>query len=321
MGYAVFGHSEKYSNQIIAEIDQLLLASGSSLTIEQKKRVRFYTALITITTRLFSVLRGKGPTEKEKRLALLVGAITPFLDDLSDHRQVSLVELLVHRRKTLSEEELVAQFLFEQIKSLGSPDFISTCTTVMLAQDKSRRQLLDAILSEQELKSITFDKGGSSMLLYRLVLENPLRPGEARAIYLLGYLLQLVNDQFDVYKDYYDRQQTLYTQAKNFQKRQQVFLDLQSRVIRAFVHLGYNPKRMTRFLALLFTITSRGEVCAAQLADLHTKRGEIITIDSLSRKELVCDMEKLSNMRKSFGYALQANRLVTSFMKKIPAQE
>lgn len=314
MGYAVYVVNQKSANQIIQELSDELRAHQGTLSDEQKKRIRFYTIQSTITTRLFSTLRGTKPNKNEKRLALLVGAITPFLDDLSDHRQISLVDLFDQTLTAASTEELAVRYLFEHIKKLASPDFFSAWKKVLQAQDQSRAQLGPEKQSELDLRKITFFKGGSATLLYRLVLSNPLRSGEARALYLLGYLLQLINDQFDVYKDYHNAQQTLYTNTTDFQIRKREYVDLQTRVIRAFLHLGYDLNCTIQFLSRLFTITSRGDVCAAQLARIPIPDSSTGGIGALPRSDLICDMEKRSNLKKSFSYSVQADRQTISLM-------
>lgn len=52
-------------------------------------------------------------------------------------------------------------------------------------------------------------------MLYRSVLGTPLISGEEDAIYLLGSILQLANDMFDVYKDFKNGQQTVFTNTED----------------------------------------------------------------------------------------------------------
>ena len=70
-------------------------------------------------------------------------------------------------------------------------------------------------LNEDELKKITFEKGGVSMPLYRCGFEGEINELEYNLLYNLGAIGQLENDIFDVYKDDKSGVRTLVTTAKD----------------------------------------------------------------------------------------------------------
>ena len=86
---------------------------------------------------------------------------------------------------------------------------------VYQAQLESKKQTQD-LISEKEIQSITFYKGGTSLLFYRTAFLPVPSVEEEKLIYNLGSLMQLANDIFDVYKDRENKIKTLVTEANKY---------------------------------------------------------------------------------------------------------
>ena len=172
------------------------------------------------------------------------------------------------------------------------------------AQVESRAQA-GSDLSRQDIREITFNKGGVSLLFYRSVFEHRLASGEAEALYHAGALMQLGNDIFDVWKDYRDGINTLVTSCSNISEVKEVYSEQLGRTLALFRQTGYGRRNVSRFLHKFVLGISRCHVCLDQLERLERKTADRFIPSSYSREEMICDMEKPANMLRSLKHYLQ----------------
>ncbi len=308
IAYDVYWANRKNALHLIAKINQSMEKDGHSLSDFHIKRIKQYTIFITMTSGWFAILRGAKPNKKEKTLALHLGAITPFIDDLTDSLKKTSSEILEELNATdttLNSAILAARYLLTEIRKNADEDFFRFCEQTLLTQDESLKQVGTAILSDEELKHITRNKGGSSLLLYRIVLGDNLKKGEKEAIYALGDLVQLTNDVFDIYKDLQDKQQTLYTNTTDFKTAYKAYKLTYDEVNQRFYALDYDKKTIKQFLYRVSTIVSRAMICFDQLILTQNAKGGVLNLADWTRKELICDMEKPSNILKALKYSTQ----------------
>jgi len=318
MALRVYWSNRKETLKLISEINQMLKDKGYELSNQQIERIEFYTIQSCITNQWFSILRGKRPDTEEKLLALHVGAITPLLDDYTDDMKGTSEELfeVLNRTKEHGDSlELTIGYLYHLIQKNSDEKFHAYINKTLESQVASLSQNERKSLSERELKNITNKKGGTSTLLYRKILKYPLKEGEEEAIFNLGYLLQLTNDMFDIYEDYHNSQQTLFTSSPGLKPILQDYQKLYKEMSIQFLDLDYDSYRIKRMLLEISAVISRGLVCSKQLLTLQEKRGGELEIDKLSRKDLICDMEKPSNIWKSIKYSIQYYSLLQDLIK------
>lgn len=302
IAYKVFVQNKKATQQLIEELRNFL-GDTFELSPAQINRIYFYTAQSTITNSWFSSLRGYPANPTEQRSALLIGALTPLFDDLTDEMSLTSHEILSQiEKKATQNQSLIPliQYIYKDLMQNVSDGFQKALLIAMQAQDESLKQLEGKRLSIEELKRISYGKGSTWTLLYRKVLRNPLLEGEEEAINQLGYLLQLTNDVFDVFKDYQNGQQTVFT---NNQDIRPLYAHYQSEIeslrIR-FQQLPYPSKAINNSWTQISTILGRGLVCFEQFLQCQMKTQDQFLIDQYTRKELICDMEKPRNMWRSF---------------------
>lgn len=273
------------------------------LSEEQQKRIAFYTAQSCLVASWVCALTGKKLSKEQQDRVLYVGAITPIVDDLTDTLKLTAAEILHQLKypsnKSEKEEWTLARYLYNQLMDGHGEDFAQIFEEALVSQDASLLQLEKRKLSEAELTQIARNKGGAFVILYWAVIQPNFQPREKEVLMTLGYLLQQVNDMFDIHKDYQNGQQTLFTNSKDIQMN---LLDYQrqlQQLIAQFYNLGYERDHITQCLMEIATVTSRGLVCLDQLMSLP-KEGTKFDLHSFSRKQLICDMEKPSNLIKSF---------------------
>lgn len=306
MAFKVFVLNRIGTNRIVKELNGVLKIRGRVLTDSQIKRIHYSTALSCITNSWFSTLRGTKLSSKEKSDALYIGAITPLIDDLTDslkHTSYYFLNELKKNTKDVSIDMLLPNYIYKKLFAVSNAELHQLFDAALTAHDVSVEQLNKQRLSDEKLKEITYTKGGFTTFVYRMALCHPLKTGEKDAVYTLGYLMQLINDAFDVYKDFKNRQQTLFTNTSDIKKIHTEFETANKKMLEQFIQLGYKESDTKKFLTQVSTIIARGKVCFDVLLNCQETTNDVFKIDSYTREQLICDMEKLSNIRKAVNYS------------------
>jgi len=309
LGWEVFVKNRLRTAAFLSELQKQSSYHHFQLTDELTARMRTYTLLSGLAHDWFRTLTGQGNNDDMKK-ALYLGAITPVVDDLTDEvglRHEDMLELLKSKSGSATNQIRLASYLYNQISK--DPDEVVSryLSEVIRAQDISLKQHQQDKLSYQELYDITFAKGGNGLLLYRSVLRRPIIVGEAEVLYQLGGIMQLVNDAFDVYKDRQAGVQTLFTNAQDIGHLENEFDGLVRLMCAKLLALDYPIENKRRTLYKILIIVSRGVVCIDQLMECQRRTDGKFIPEAYSRKELICDMEKVSNLMKSYqiGKALK----------------
>lgn len=303
MANVVFNRSSRANDSLLAELDKLLHPYGLQLSPTQVKRIKLYTIQSAIMNKWFSTLRGKPITEVERLCSLYLGALTPLSDDLTDHENLTSRDILAasdpNCDDTSSAAIVAGRFLYNKLLMHANETFSYYSRIALEAQDKSMVQRKDHQLEPSMIEELTFLKGSSSTQLGRSMLANPLAENEEKAVDKLGYLLQITNDAFDVFKDREEKQQTLLTTAKDVNGLHTTFNKLWQEMNEAFLRTSYSRVSVLKFLSQVATILSRGEVAFRRLVALQQESGGIFQLNSYERRQLICDMEKPINMAAS----------------------
>jgi hypothetical protein len=161
LGWEILYKNRRSTRRLYRELDALLKPYGFALNAEHHKRIFFYTAQSAITNHWFSLLRGKPPTPQERSHAIYLGAFTPIADDLMDSTGQTF-EQLVRAKKNDTADAILFAYLLEKLQPLihESPLFATYFKKAHEAQNRSLKQLSETRLTTEELKQISFDKGG-----------------------------------------------------------------------------------------------------------------------------------------------------------------
>jgi hypothetical protein len=297
LGWAVFVNRRRTS-KLLASLNRVGAEFGFALDEVTKKRIHFYTAQSAITNHWFCMLRGKKPTPHEIENALLLGAFTPIADDLMDESGQTF-EQLENQESKATTAHILFRYLLERLKPLRDTNPAARYfTKAHHAQNQSLLQLQKEPLDLDILERITFDKGGYYTTLYRFVLNHPAQPGEEAAIYNLGAMLQLLNDLFDVHKDYHNGVQTLVTRTANIHAVAEKLKALEAQFRHQFCALNYPQKNKKRAYRAIMAIVARGHVALAHYKKLQGTAQQL-NIGAYPRKALIVDMEKLGNIGRN----------------------
>ncbi len=299
LGKCVLIHNKSRTHKLFDELQSELQKSGFSLAEKHKKRIEFYTAQSAITNYWFSTLRGEKPSASEVKNALYLGAFTPIMDDLMDELNMTFENLLA-QKSTDREEGVLFHFLMKKLQPImqNSCAFRHFFERAHVAQNQSLRQLQKSPLSDDELEILSQQKGGYYTLLYRALLHNKLLAHEEECIYQLGGILQLSNDIFDMYKDFHQGVQTLAIKHPDIAFLKQLFHSYLLDFKDIYWQMPYAQSCKKNAFAAIMAIVCRTQVALDYYEKLQGKN-QLLDIAAFSRKAMIADMEKPTNIWKT----------------------
>lgn len=286
--------------------------NDGTCTTNDYKRLTYYAFLGLFFAKMYARLIGVRLSKHERYVQLLIGCLTPLFDDFYDNHVLAnksiekVVEEFEHFQP-VNQKELLIKTLYQKliIKIGDIESIITNYRDVLKGQEMSRLQK-EGKLSYRQLLHITWQKGGASFVFTRKLMPYKLIDGEADFLYRMGGLMQLESDVFDIYRDYNEQIQTIPQQVNSWiyftKKYQREVVRLRNHLAR----LGYKSAAKKQFGAWMLLIFARGMVASYILH--QQSQAEIFNPGSLTRKQLVCDMEKPANFFLMIKYAFKLGR-------------
>jgi hypothetical protein len=172
------------------------------------------------------------------------------------------------------------------------------------AQIDSLEQLKNTI-SLERIISITERKGGYSLLMCRHYIEMTSNEAIDNCWYQLGGMIQMTNDLYDIHKDTISGVHTFANTQNNYEKIKADY-ELQIDKYKSSVFkLNYTNSNKLRFQIKLSLIPALGYIALENLKQLQGKEERLKSFSAYPRKELIIDMEQLSNILNLFKYSYQ----------------
>jgi hypothetical protein len=290
-------------------LQTLALPHPESLSSKEKRRLKHYFYGTTYLSIVFCSLRGSTRTKQEKHLFTNLAALAYFFDDLVDSfREQDNSGILWQDNpekygRTADERGLALHFLYNIYQELPAADlkeFQAFMHRVFNIETSGRQQKDGSkTLKSEDLKHITAEKGGYSVLLFRRVLQHPLDKAEQNALYQFGCLIQLCDDIFDLWFDKNEGIATLATAAAQHGDLKHLAHLFEQQVLttrQAFRRTRYPRPNIETSLRVIHFIVSITRVCLKEYADLQKKHG---TLPLDQRHLMVIDMERWHNRIQS----------------------
>ncbi|GAA5025065.1 hypothetical protein GCM10011506_09260 [Marivirga lumbricoides] len=290
----------KHTSKTLRELEGQFDIDSLSFTKSQLKRIKLYKYVGLYVNDCFATLRGERMSPQEIKLTFCLSLLTPLLDDLTDNQNLSSYQILSKLQKKSSVDDSknlqVANNLYHTImKECQHEVFPDIFKEALISQDESLQQLGKVRLSHASLMQITRAKGSAWTLLFRLMLQHPLKEGEREVVQRYGAIIQLTNDMFDVYKDLQNGQQTCFTNAHDIELMQKEYENQVAVMIQNLCFLSYPKKAIYKSLYQLMIMIALGKVCLKQLKNCQQQSGGIFITANYLRQQLICDMEKWGN--------------------------
>jgi len=257
---------------------------------------------------VFTQLHGRRTDDREKSRFIHYFICSSLFDDFTDYQLISerqLYDISFHpdnyMPRTFDEKVFLYahRLLRNFVQDKENYDRISH--ELFQAQLDSKKQY-NSQLDDQAIRSITFSKGGNSVLLCRYYLD--IAPGdvEEKCWFQIGKLIQVTNDLFDIYKDLQDHITTLPNHISDVYTFEQFFVGQIKEMKALIAQLPYSLKTKRRFSLSMAGIYAFGLIAVAQLKKIQGNASRLPDLKTLPRKQLIVDMEKPGNLIRWFKF-------------------
>lgn len=262
-----------------------------------KRITKYWQLSLNVICNSLYRLTGKKLSSAEQHRIILLSIFGPLYDDLFDDGILSYdqIEAFTLQPEThvpgSFEEHAMKKLYLELLETAPNREnVIRHLYDVFVWQKASLRQMSDTI-GEEELYQITYKKSYYSILLYYSVLDHYPSEEVREMLYPMAGLLQLTNDAFDVYKDVHSGIYTLPNLYRNFDRLQQLFMADVALFNRKLLQLPYLQSHKKRYSITIHALHAMGSIAIGQLKAATYQVSSVGELATLSRKELVCDMD------------------------------
>ena len=111
--------------------------------------------------------------------------------------------------------------------------------------------------------------------------------------------MQFHNDIFDTYRDQQEGIHTLPGSLITHRQLQQLYADHRSEMERHIINLPLKRANKHRFLLLANLALETGQICLNMYAQLDQDMDAVFDPSRYSRKQLVCDMDRLPHIART----------------------
>lgn len=288
------------------------LNNDGTLTEKDILKINKYYGLLVpaILGEAFCILRNRKMSEDERWASTSQGVITGLYDDFFDDlklEEAQILELVMHPETIAGNSTHERVYLDFYLKSLDHAAFPEGIKQQVLAVHRAQLESVkqeELALNQDEIWEITKQKGGESVLFYRMGFDHHLAKGEAEALFQLGALMQLENDVFDIYKDAQGNIDTLPTTVRPIDLLRQKYEAELEKMLQMCREMDYPRRQVTRFLNRMMPIICRAYVALEQYEKLENENAGVFDIHSFTRKQLICDLEKPRNFLRAMYYQI-----------------
>ncbi len=287
-------------------------ANDGSLQKKDLRRMRDYPVqFIAFFADLMGILRGQPLQELERKRITYFAAFLCLYDDFLDEATLddqALWRLYKHPEQFLASntKEQTAVMLLRELYQifLARGSFDQIFQKFYQAQLESRQQFTSKHLNREQIRQISFDKGGYALLLSRLLMDHPLDTAEQEAVYQLGAWFQILDDILDIAVD---RENGILSLATSVRDVQVLIEDLsrQTReVFASFRALPYPAGLTESVLFLLFLIGTSGKIHLHRLRGLQGSKPRF-ELDQYTKEEILWRENRFSNYWIGLWYILK----------------
>ncbi|MBR9831534.1 hypothetical protein GYB57_05250 [bacterium] len=263
-------------------------------------KINYYASWgVVAISEVFATIFNKPLSEKERLQATEMSLLFALADELIDEDDLNLKSIseLTTKNTSHSIRYIEAQRLL--VKFQDETSIWPTLQEAIKAQIASQAQKKTSDIDQ--IRSLTFEKGSWTMLLYRQLIEEKLSVQETQTVKLLGYCLQLADDLLDAFDDTAENIST----TANLIDLQKVVSHYRTQVNLAknsfFTTYGRskNTVKAFRTFQILFAISEMA-------VDQFTKNGIVsfhqTDFSWLNRSHFIVDMEKRTTVLRSLAY-------------------
>ncbi len=271
-----YQHQRQFTAQALQKYQHWQPNDGTLQAKDLRRMHDYPLQFIVFFADFFALLRQKPFTSQERTRLTLYAALLCLYDDffdegiLSDETIWQLYQNPAEFQPSNTKQAVGRDLLLDLFRIYQKkPLFEEVFWQFHQAQIESRKQQNGHALTQQQILKISFDKGGLALLLSRLLMENPLLPNEANAVYALGAWYQLLDDIVDVAKDYREGVATVVTTAKDVNHVRQALEQQTKTAFEALLALEYDKATLQKVVQYFGIVGTSGLVHLQRLQKLQ----------------------------------------------------
>lgn len=269
-----------------------------------KKILFYYSLMVPAICDAFLQLHNRKTNHRERERLLHYFLCTSIFDNFFDRNELTDDEIF---NITFNPQKWQPKNFNESI-SLNSHNLLSSFVKdktyykgilkkVYDVQVASRKQF-DENITYQELEHITIEKGGNAVLLTALFLDHQSNAIELEARFILGAIIQFVNDLYDIYRDLQNGIETIPTRLTSIEPFKTNYLQLVTKLKDKLNEIDASSNNKLSLKISLMSICALGIIAIEQLEKLQDNSHQLPNLKTVARKSLIIDMEKFSNLYK-----------------------
>lgn len=290
----------KWAHEQIKKLEVTFDGKLSNSTIT--RNLSGYCNAIPLLINPFTHLNGRYSNKGEKERIFLYLLCTAIFDDFFDNKKLSSNDLYrisfqsTHYTPKSFEERL---FLYAHI---GLRNYVKdkilydTVTKELFDLQFETSKQLDPLISEEELKRITIEKGGVSALLILFFLDMDTSLINQTCWRQFGFILQMMDDLLDIYLDLQEGVQTLPIFIKDANELDTYFSGLMQDLKQTISNLPNSNKQKEQLIIAWVSVCSICKLALKQLIEIQGVKNELPNLKDLPRNKLIVDMQKSRNL-------------------------
>ena len=305
--YWDFKRVRKYSQELLISVKSKFQNWEELVDSANEKRMMDYIVVQTMWASGFCLLRGDRMKDNELKSIVNISALAPLYDDFFDKVELSsekihfLVNTPFDYKAETDIEKLFTEFSQNIHKNVVNiPFYLENALRVFKAQYDSKRLVSDKEITRNEVESIAFEKGASTVICICNMLNKPLNVEEGVIMNQLGAVAQFLDDIFDFWEDFDEGRQTLSNPSSDIDHLEELFLKEVSSFKKHLFNSSFKTGNINAFYFPVSYMVGATRVCLGIYKKLQLKTNNIFVVEKYSRKEMVCDMEDSLVRLKAF---------------------
>ena len=290
----------KYASTYLQQLEAKFNGKFDDKTF--KKIVFYYSLQVPAIYDAFLFLYDRKSNEHEKERLLQYFICSSIFDNFFDREELTDEEIynitfnsLTYIPKNFNERVS----LYCHLEILNDVRNKESYLKLLLEEYKiqvATRKQFGVELSYEEIEQITLTKGGNAVLMCSYYLDIESSNYELQCWYILGNTIQFTNDLFDIYKDLQKGLKTIPNSITEVNSLKLYYLNIVNNLKENIQLIEVEDHKKLDLKISLMGICALGLVAINNLTQLEIKHNQLPNLKSLSRKELIIDMEKKSNI-------------------------
>jgi hypothetical protein len=279
-----------------------------------QKAARFQGIQQVFINDAFAQLTDRNTNSFERNANKLYFILTGVYDDIIDQKLLTTHELdelfnnPYNNQQQLFEARVLVDVHLQLLnRANNSNEYLTVVKNIHQAQKDSIKQINHPI-SQEEVLDITCRKGGYSLLMCRYYINLPNSKELDQCWYQLGAVIQFTNDLFDIYKDLKENISTYPNRSNNIKEIKNCFDQLVNELKTTIQSIPFEQNKKDALLIKLSCIPAFGYLAIENLMKLSDKDGHLPDLNTVKRKELIIDMEKVVNRVKLISLAYKISK-------------